>query len=80
MHTEKQLVNILASLVAYKTAYSRNILPGSYYNQSAYGCIPRNAWLLHNAEYTIKEIQQELNSRQFTDYGIFIELSQEVAV
>ncbi len=74
MYTEKQLINSLASLIAFKTAYRRNLLPTSFYNTCAYGPIPRDPWLLKNAEQTITEIEQELSNRHFTDWSIFIEI------
>lgn len=69
----EKLVYSLAVLGAYKTAYLRNLLPGDFYNACSYGPIPRDPWLLHNAEYAIEELEKELQARNF-DYCIWVEI------
>lgn len=74
----KLLVNSLAILRAYKTAYLRHQLPADFYNACQYGPIPRDAWLLHNAEYMTEQIAAELSRRKF-EYCIWIDLPRQKA-
>jgi hypothetical protein len=69
----EKLVNSLAVLLAYKSAYLRGMLPNEHYNRCEYGRIPRDPWLHQNSEYAINEITKELQKRNFS-YTIFVEL------